>query len=383
MLGLAMGTLQENPILNQTHLPALPASGTLNATPGFDADVKLTDFKLKRYEQIKISLVPTNLEELSKIWATINQPYRLSVAYEVSLVEIAPTLPPPVNGGIVTSIGLTVFPLGPPLLTSLEHPVGALARVDAGDTLRANTLVIHGSGFTWLGQAPSVTVGGQPASIQTAPPPSSTTLNVNLPTTLDAGPQADIRVTLNQRASAPLPFVVTPWLVSIVPVRTALPPGQKLILQGSGFTSAPLGLRFEGEGAPAGVTPFDGGGTDNGASITVPAALPNGLYQVRVVLSDAVSSASNPRSLEVIPRLDSALHSPSSARPRGHTLTAAGARLDGNDIRLQVDDAVYQAPPNVDPGQLIYTFGLLLPPGSHTLSVSIDGHASHSIDMEA
>ena len=74
------------------------------------------------------------------------------VAYEVSLVEIAPTLPPPVNGGIVTSIGLTVFPLSPPLLSSLEPSVGALVRVDAGGVLHANTLVVHGSGFALLGQ---------------------------------------------------------------------------------------------------------------------------------------------------------------------------------------------------------------------------------------
>ena len=44
MLGLAMSTLQENPVLNNTHLPALPASGPLNATPGFDADAILPDF---------------------------------------------------------------------------------------------------------------------------------------------------------------------------------------------------------------------------------------------------------------------------------------------------------------------------------------------------
>ena len=35
-------------------------------------------------------LLPTSIEELSKIWATINQPYRFRSRYEVSLVEIAP-----------------------------------------------------------------------------------------------------------------------------------------------------------------------------------------------------------------------------------------------------------------------------------------------------
>jgi hypothetical protein len=382
MLGVAMSTLQENPVLNQTHLPALPASGTLSATPGFDADTVLPDFLLNSFEQIKITLVPTNLEELSKIWATINQPYRLSVAYEVSLVEIAPTLPPPVNGGIVTSIGLTVFALSPPSLTSLEPAVGALAHIDAGGFTRANTLVIHGSGFAMLGQVPSVTVGGQPAPVQTSPPPSATTLTVSLPTALDAGPQADVSVTLSGRTSAPLPFFVTPWLASIVPVRTTLPAGQKVTLKGSGFTATPLGLRFEGAGAPTGVTPFDAGGTDTSASVTLPATLPNGVYQVRVVLGDVAGSASNSRTLEVIPQLDSAVLTIPSP-PTAHTLTAAGARLNGNDIRLQVDNAIYHSPPNANATQLVYTFGRLLTPGSHTLSVSIDGHTSHSIDVEA
>ena len=380
MLGLAMSTLQENPVLNNAHLPALPASGPLNATPGFDADTALPDFLLNSFEQIKITLVPTNIEELSKIWATINQPYRLSVAYEVSLVEIAPTLPPPVNGGIVTSIGLTVFPLDPPLLTSLEPPLGALARVDGGGVLHANTLVIHGSQFSLLGQTPSVTVGGQPAVILTAPPPTATALSVSLPLALDAGPQADVRVTLNRRDSAPLPFIVSPWLASIVPVRTALPAGQKLTLKGSGFTAAPLGLRFEGTGAPAGTTPFDAGATDTSASLTLPAGLPNGIYQVRLVLGDAAGSASNSRTLEVIPRLDGAVLTVAGS---SHTLTAAGVRLNGTDVRLQVDNVVYQAPSNANPTQLVFAFGRLLTLGPHTLSVSIDGHTSHTIELEA
>jgi hypothetical protein len=35
MLGLAMLTLWEHPVLNDVHLPALPAAGGLNATTGF------------------------------------------------------------------------------------------------------------------------------------------------------------------------------------------------------------------------------------------------------------------------------------------------------------------------------------------------------------
>ena len=101
MLGLAMLTLHEHPVLNDVHLPALPAAGGLNATAGFDADAVLPNYLLNSFDKIKIMLSPASMEELSKIWATINQPYRLSVAYEISLIEIRPTQPRPIQGGIV------------------------------------------------------------------------------------------------------------------------------------------------------------------------------------------------------------------------------------------------------------------------------------------
>ena len=380
MLGLAMRALYENPILNLAHLPALPASGSLNATPGFDSDSALPDFLLNSYEQVKISLMPTNIEGLAKIWATINQPYRLSVAYEVSLVELTPTPPPPVNGGIVARTGLKVIPLSAPFLESLEPASGALAHVGLGGVLLANTLTIHGSGFGFPGQSPSVTVGGQGVSLLMTSPPGA--LAVRLPIDLDAGPQEDVAVTLNGRTGTPLSFFVTPWLARITPLRTGLGAGQKLAIEGLGFTTAPQGVRLDGPGAPAGLTPFDAGVSDTGGTITIPPALANGLYKVRVVLNDVAASASNSRTLEIIPRIDTVSLSVTSP-PAVHILTVNGARLNGSDIRILLDDVTYQAGPNGSPAQIVYTFGRLLDPGPHALSVNIDGHASHTVDLEA
>jgi hypothetical protein len=380
MLGLAMGALQENPILNNAHLPALAASGALNATPGFEADTALPDFLLNSYEQVKITLMQTTVEELSKIWATINQPYRLSIAYEVSLVQITPTPPPPVNGGIVTRTGLTVFQLSAPLLQNVSPPSGALVHVGLGGVLLPNTLTIDGSGFSFPGQTPTVTVGGQPVSLVLASPPAS--LVVNLPADLDAGPQEDVKVTLNGRTSTPLSFIVNPWLASITPLRTELPAGQKLTLQGLGFTTTPQGARLDGAGAPPGVTPFDAGVTDTQGTIAVPPALPNGLYQVRVVLNDLAASASNSRTLEIIPRIDTTSLGVSSP-PAVHMLTVNGARLAGADVRVLLDSVTYQTGPNANPAQLVYTFGRLLSPGPHAVSVNVDGHASHTVNLEA
>jgi hypothetical protein len=383
MLGLAMLTLQEQPVLNDAHLPALPAVGGLNATTGFDADAVLPGYLLNSYEKIKIMLSPAGIEELSKIWATINQPYRLSVAYEISLVEITPTPPPPVQGGIVIRTGVDVILLQAPQLESVNPAVGALVHVDNTGTLQANSIVIRGSGLSFPEKMATVTVGGQPVSIQPTSPPSISLLTVSLPSDLAAGPQADVRVTLNGRASTPLSFTVTPWLSTVTPVRTGLAANQKMTLQGIGFTATPRGVRFDGAGAPAALNALDPGSTDTQGTITIPPALPNGIYRVRLVLNDTAQSASNSRTLEIIPRIDSTIITPGSPPGSSAILTVNGARLNGNDIRLLLDGVIYQATPSGNAAQLVYTFNRLISPGSHTLAVSIDGHISHSVALEA
>jgi hypothetical protein len=381
MLGLAMSTLQEHPVLNDVHLPALPASGGLNATSGFDADAVLPGYLLNRYDKIKIMLSAVGIEELSKIWATINQPYRLSVAYEISLVEITPPQYPPVQGGIVLRTGLDVIVLQAPLLESLSPAVGALVHITSTGGLEPNEILIDGSGLSAAGRLPTVTIGGQPVTLQPTSPPVESSLSVTLPTDLDAGPQADVRVTLNGRVSVPLSFSVTPWLSMVTPVRTELMANQKLTLHGMGFTTTPSGVYFDGVGAPSGLIALDPGATDIEASVTIP-PLPNGIYRVRIVLGDAARSASNSRSLEVIPRIGTVLLSSGSPPGSSTVLTVNGARLAGNDIRLLLDGVAFQAPPNANPVQLVYTFNRSIDPGRHTLAVAIEGHLSHTMDLD-
>jgi len=372
MLGVAMLTLQENPVLNEIHLP------------GFDADTVLPDFLLNGYEQIKVYLMPTSVEELSKIWATINQPYRLSVAYEVSLVELTPTPPPPVGGGIVKSTGVSVITLDAPRLTSLSPTSGALVHI-VGNTITPDDLQISGFGFSFPGQTPIVQIGGQPVVIKSTPAPTDQALTVVLPTDLDAGPQADVRITLNKRTSTPLQFTVSPWLNSLTPIRTALDPARgandlKLILRGNGFTTAPQTVRFDAPAASSTVTTFDAGGSDTQTTVTIPTNLSNGVYSVRIVLNDAASSASNSRTLEVIPLVSS----PIGIAVVGsvHQLTLNGKRLAGADVRLVIDGVTYVTGPNTNPTQLVYTLRRLLSLGLHSVAVNVDGHLSRSIDLE-
>lgn len=374
MLGVAMLTLHENPILNDIHLP------------GFDADAVLPDYLRNSFERVKVTLMPTGLEELSKIWATINKPYRLSVAYEVSLVELTPTPPPPVGGGIVLVTGVDVVTIDPPRLGELSPAGGALARVQAG-ALAANTLEIRGFGLSFPGQSPTVTVGGRTAAIADMPAPDDQALTVTLPTDLDAGPQADVRVTVNGRTSTPLPFLVTPWLALLRPIRTALDPAGgpadlKLTLTGNGFTATPQAVRFEGPGGTTTVTAFDAGGGDTAATVTIPTTLANGVYNIRIVLAD--DSASNARTLEVLPRVDRpiGLATVTVSGVSVHRLTLGGARLNGGDVRLILDGATYVIGANANGAQLVHTLGRLLDAGTHRVAVVVDGHTSRTVDLE-
>jgi hypothetical protein len=375
MLGVAMLTLQEHPVLSDVHIP------------GFDADTVLAPFLRQSYETIKVTLAPTSLEELSKIWATINQPYRLSVAYEVSLVQLTPTPPPAVNGGIVVSTGVNIITLAAPRLTALTPATGALAHLDAGNGLVRNELTIEGFGFRFPGQVPTVRIGGQSVPVQPSPGPTDTTLAVLLPTDLDAGPQADVRVTLNGRTSSPLVFLASPWIASVTPIRSALDPTRPgdltLTLRGHGFTATPQAVRLEGPGGTTSVTTFESGGDDGRAGVTLPITLANGLYRVRLVLSDASRSVSNSRTLEVIPRLDTpvGLTQITVSGTPVHRLTLTGARLNGSDVRVVLDGVARGIGANPDTAQVVITLGRLLSAGSYEVSVMVDGHASRSISL--
>ena len=100
--------------------------------------------------------------------------------------------------------GLDVILLQAPQLDNLDPAAGALVHIDSTGALQANNIVISGSRLSFPGQTTIVTVGGQPVSIQPSSPPAEASLTVTLPTDLDAGPQADVRVVLNGRASIAL-----------------------------------------------------------------------------------------------------------------------------------------------------------------------------------
>jgi hypothetical protein len=260
--------------------------------------------------------------------------------------------------------------------------------VDASGNLVANPLRIVGTGLLAPGRPPAVTVGGQAVTVLPTPAPTATGLTVALSGGLDAGPQADVRVSAFGLAGPALPFVVSPWLAEVQPVRTALdsdptraPGDLKLTLRGSGFTAAPQAVRFDGPGGTTLATAFDPGGTDTQARVAVPAGLANGVYQVRLVRPD--SAATNPRTVTVVPRIDPPV-AVAVVNVNGvdvHQLTLNGARLNGRDVRVAVDESSYAVGANAQAGTLTVTLGRKLAPGSHPVAVTVDGVTSRTVSQ--
>jgi uncharacterized protein DUF4255/IPT/TIG domain-containing protein len=89
LLGSAMRVLHDYPVIT-------PALLTVNSP----ATQILHDSLRGEFEQVKVTLDPVSLEDLSKVWTALTRPYRLSAAYSVSVVQIESrrvrTLPAPV-----------------------------------------------------------------------------------------------------------------------------------------------------------------------------------------------------------------------------------------------------------------------------------------------
>jgi hypothetical protein len=130
ILGEAMRVLNQNPVVSATYL----STGLADAR-----------------EQIKIMHTSIDLEELSKIWSTFNEPFRLSVAYEVSVVQIDQSPDTVVDLPTrVSSIGTPLVhgQLSVPVVTSvtpLSGPVGSVLQI-TGQNLNGRFAYVSMSG---------------------------------------------------------------------------------------------------------------------------------------------------------------------------------------------------------------------------------------------
>lgn len=111
ILGDAMRVFHQNPFIPDIYL-----------VPG------LSDAR----EQLKISQNQLDLDELSKVWTTFGEPYRLSVAYEVSVVQLdqaQQATRPMANRVTVVGVPNVVAPFAPPAVISLSPISGPAGTV--------------------------------------------------------------------------------------------------------------------------------------------------------------------------------------------------------------------------------------------------------------
>jgi len=131
LLGEAMGVLHDHPLLG--------AAEIRNATSPI-ADLSDSDLH-EQIERVRINLQPLTFEDMSKLWTTFQTHYRVSAAYQVSVVLIEstrrPRTPLPVLKRGEDDRGVTSQPdVTPPfpVLASLELPTRQLSALP-GDVI--------------------------------------------------------------------------------------------------------------------------------------------------------------------------------------------------------------------------------------------------------
>lgn len=216
LLGQTMSILYDNPILGADHIRA----ATSGSVPGNDLDRQL--------ERVRITWQPLSLEEMSKLWPGFQTQYRLSVAYEASVVLIESTRPTrsplPVLRRGPKDAGVVVQPdLIPPYpqIESITPPSDPNS-VRLGETLTISGHNLDGPGrFVRFTTPSQTTVWDLPAAgadkrITVALPNDPGTLASRsaglyaMYVVLDSG-------TLDEKTSNSVPLVLAPTITTITP----------------------------------------------------------------------------------------------------------------------------------------------------------------------
>jgi Pvc16 N-terminal domain len=136
---------------------------------------------LTEFEKVKLSLSPIGLEELTDVWSALSADFRLSVAYEVCVVQIESTRErQAVLPVLVRRVFVRTFRLPHVDEVFREPPINGIrtAAAAAGETLR-----IEGSNLS--GTPSRVTLGGVDAPL--VAPARDDQLDVEVPASLPIG----------------------------------------------------------------------------------------------------------------------------------------------------------------------------------------------------
>ncbi|MCP5048736.1 MAG: DUF4255 domain-containing protein [bacterium] len=155
VLGDAMRVFHENPVIPEQYL---------------------TDGLKNSREEIRIILNTLDLDELSKVWATFKKSFRLSVLYEVSVVQLD------MLSDHEKAMAKRVETVGIPRI-SAPYILPVLDRIDPISGPDDSVLTVYGKHLT--GWTPTVTIGGIP--VPDVEPPTGDGFQITLPGNLLQG----------------------------------------------------------------------------------------------------------------------------------------------------------------------------------------------------
>lgn len=175
ILGEAMLVLHDNTILSNAQIS------------GLNPDAGLPD----QYEKIKITPLSLSLDDMSKLWSSFQSDYRLSAAYEVSVVLIESSkdvkTPLPVLKRGESDQGAKVVPSGAPDISGFRFPNQKPA-ANLGDTITLLGENLSGEGIKVRFKHPRLT---DPIELEPEENSSEFELLVKLPDAANAGVVSD------------------------------------------------------------------------------------------------------------------------------------------------------------------------------------------------
>jgi hypothetical protein len=352
LLGNAMTILHEYPVLNDVH------DGDFDAS----LDAQLAPELRDSFEKIKVSIVPTaTTEEFSKIWTGFSKALRLSVLYEVSLVQIAPVAPSPQPAPPVQGVQLSVATRGVPVVETLTPTEGA-----AG-----TQITIKGGGLKMQGRQTVVTFGDVQLAESDFISCTPDEIVLTVPSSLQRGPRVQLTVDSGAGESAPAFFEVRPFINSIQPLR--------------GIGGVPLTIPFQAAPGTALAVEFDGQtipSTYDEAARVVRASVPesvasNGLKPVVLLVGSDPVRRSNARLFELMPQIETVNVTTQDA-PAQTTIAVTGKRLAGNDVHLRYGELLIRKGENADAAQLQVNVPRILQ-GGLLASVLVDNRESNRL----
>jgi hypothetical protein len=349
ILGNAMTILHEYPVLNDIHDSDFDAS----------LDTQFAPELRQSFEKIKITLATISMEEFSKIWTGLSKAYRLSVAYDVSLVQIAPIIPTKMPGPPVQETHLQVITISAPAITSITPSVGS-----AGVQVS-----LKGVGFKIPGMSTSVLIDdinlGEADLVKLTPEE----IVLTIPEALQRGPKLRITISTGDRESAPVFYEVKPWISIIQPLRGVA--GIPLTIPLDIPSVGTVGVEIDGQVAAVTLD-----APNKLLRATVPTTLTtNGPKSVVVTLSGPPTQRSNTRFFELLPSIQS-VNVTTSASPVTTTITITGQRLDGKDVHVKYGSLLIRKGENTTTAQVIVEVSRTLPP-NQPVSVIVDGRESN------